>query len=188
MLALTAYDTYVEKLFDTLKRFTIALSQTGIEYRVIGGMAVFLHVTERNTMAARLTNDIDVAVDRRDVASIARAVEPFGFTYRHVAGVDMLVDAAKPKARSAVHLIFVREKVRPEYLEPVPDFSPVMPTSDGVLIAPVADLVKMKLTSFRLKDRVHIQDLDGVGLITPEIEAGLPEPLRQRLAEVRASE
>ncbi len=24
----------------------------------------------------------------------------------------------------------------------------------------------MKLTSFRLKDRVHIQDLDGVGLIT----------------------
>jgi len=183
MLALTAYDTYVEKLFDTLKRFTVALSQAGIEYRVIGGMAVFLHVNERDTMAARLTNDIDVAVDRRDIGSIARAVEPFGFTYRHVAGVDMLVETAKPKARSAVHLIFVREKVRPEYLEPVPDFSPVTPTSDGVLIAPVADLVKMKLTSFRLKDRVHIQDMDGVGLITPEIEAGLPEPLRQRLAK-----
>jgi hypothetical protein len=46
----------------------------------------------------------------------------------------------------------------------------------------------MKLTSFRLKDRVHIQDMDGVGLITTEIEAGLPEALRQRLAEVRASE
>jgi len=56
------------------------------------------------------------------------------------------------------------------------------------LIAPVADLVKMKLTSFRDKDRVHVRDMDGVGLITPEIEAGLPEPLRQRLAEVRASE
>ena len=56
------------------------------------------------------------------------------------------------------------------------------------LIAPVADLVRMKLTSYRLKDRVHIQDLDGVGLITPEIEAQLPEPLRHRLAEVRASE
>jgi len=36
--------------------------------------------------------------------------------------------------------------------------------------------------------RIHIQDLDGVGLITPEIEAGLSEPLRQRLAEVRASD
>jgi hypothetical protein len=46
----------------------------------------------------------------------------------------------------------------------------------------------MKLTSFRLKDRVHIQDLDGVGLITPEIEAELSEPLRRRLAEVRSTE
>jgi len=54
----------------------------------------------------------------------------------------------------------VDEKVRPGYLEPVPDFSPVMPTSDGVLIAPVADLVKMKLTSFRDKDRVHVRDMD----------------------------
>jgi hypothetical protein len=46
----------------------------------------------------------------------------------------------------------------------------------------------MKLTSYRLKDRVHIQDLDSVGLITPEIETGLPELLRNRLAETRASE
>jgi hypothetical protein len=46
----------------------------------------------------------------------------------------------------------------------------------------------MKLTSFRLKDQVHVQDLDGVNLITPEIEAELADVLRQRLAEVRASE
>ncbi len=46
----------------------------------------------------------------------------------------------------------------------------------------------MKLTSFRLKDKVHVQDLDGVGLITPEIEEELPDLLRQRLAEVRASD
>jgi hypothetical protein len=45
----------------------------------------------------------------------------------------------------------------------------------------------MKLTSFRLKDQVHIQDLDSAHLITPEIEAALPEALRVRLAEVRAA-
>jgi hypothetical protein len=39
-----------------------------------------------------------------------------------------------------------------------------------------------------LKDQVHIQDLDSVGLITPEIEASLSEALRERLAKVRASE
>jgi hypothetical protein len=49
-------------------------------------------------------------------------------------------------------------------------------------------LVKMKLTSFRLKDRVHIQDLDSVGLITPDIEAQLSPPLKARLQEVRATE
>jgi hypothetical protein len=46
----------------------------------------------------------------------------------------------------------------------------------------------MKLTSFRLKDKVHIQDLDGVGLITPEIGAALPNALRERLREVRTLE
>ena len=72
-------------------------------------------------------------------------------------------------------------------MEAIPDSEPAR-TKEGILIAPVADLVRMKLTSFRLKDKVHIQDMDSVGLITPEIEASLSEPLRERLAEVRATE
>ena len=60
--------------------------------------------------------------------------------------------------------------------------------ANGISIISVADLVKMKLTSFRLKDRVHIQDLDGVGLITPDIEAQLSPTLKARLQEVRATE
>ena len=188
MLTLTAYDTFVEQLFAVMTRFTDALAKAAIEYRLVGGMAVLLHVRDRDPTAARLTNDVDVAVKRTDLEAIIRAVEPFGFNFRHVAGVDMLVDSAKPSARSAIHLVFVGEKVRKEYVEPVPGFSPPAKTVEGALIAPVTDLVRMKLTSFRLKDRVHIQDMDGVGLITPEIEAGLPEVLRQRLAEVRASD
>jgi hypothetical protein len=88
----------------------------------------------------------------------------------------VLVDPESPRATSAVHLIFVREQVRVSDLEMIPDSEPF------------ADLVRMKLTGFRLKDKVHIQDMDSVGLITPEIEAGLSEPLRSRLAEVRATE
>ena len=68
----------------------------------------------------------------------------------------------------------------------MPGFSPAVETAEGVLLAPVADLVRMKLTSYCLKDRVHIQDLDGVGLITPAIEESLPETLLERLAEIRA--
>ena len=44
----------------------------------------------------------------------------------------------------------------------------------------------MKLTSFRAKDEAHIKDLDEAGLITTEIEAGLPAILRDRLAQARA--
>ena len=43
----------------------------------------------------------------------------------------------------------------------------------------------MKLTSLRLKDKVHLLDMDSAGLITPKIEAGLPEALRERLLGVR---
>lgn len=188
MLTIAAYDRHVEQLFETLRRVARALDQARIEYRVIGGVAVFLHVSDRDPRAARSTRDVDVAVDRDQLASIIEAVRPLGFAYRHAAGVDMLVDASEPKARSAVHLVFVRERVRPDYLEPVPGFSPPVRTREGVLLAPVADLVRMKLTSYRLKDRVHLQDLDAVGLITPDVEAQLSEVLRQRLREVRASE
>ena len=188
MIDIASIDRHVEQLFDTLSRLAAALRAAGVEYRVVGGMAVYLHVEERDPLAARLTRDIDVAIRRDDLARLAEAVLPFGFHYRHAAGVDMLVDAQAPRSRSAVHFVFVREKVRAGYLEAVPEFSPPVEARDGVLLAPVADLLRMKLTSFRLKDRVHIQDLDAVGLITPEIEAALPAPLRARLAEVRASE
>ncbi|MGH7268447.1 MAG: hypothetical protein ACREMB_26815 [Candidatus Rokuibacteriota bacterium] len=188
MLTIAAYDRHVEQLFDVLSRLTRAFAPAGIDYRVVGGVAVFLHVHARDPLAARATRDVDVVIDRTRLAAIAEAVRPFGFEYRHAAGVDMLVDARHPRARSAVHLLFVREKVRPDYPEPVPDFSPPVRTAEGLLLAPVADLVRMKLTSFRLKDRVHVKDLDAVGLVTPDVEAALSPVLRERLREVRATE
>ncbi len=188
MITAKAVDQHVEQLFEVLRRLHAALTKAGIPYRVVGGMGVFFQVSARNPLAARLTQDVDVAIDRKDLQRIAAAVKDFGFRYRHAAGVDLLVDATKPKARSAVHFVFVREKVRPDYVEPVPDFSKPKLTEEGILLAPVADLVRMKLTSFRLKDKVHLQDMDSVGLITPKIEAGLPDALRERLHELRAEE
>jgi hypothetical protein len=177
----------VEQLFEVLNRVGSALREAGIEYRVIGGLAVYLHVSERDELAARMTRDIDLAVNRSDLDRIAAAVRPYGFALRHVAGIDMLVDAAKPSARSAVHLVMAGERVRPTDIAPIPEFSIPVETSEGILIVPVADLLRMKLTSYRLKDKVHIQDMDGVGLITPEVEAALPGGLRERLVEVRAA-
>ena len=188
MLVNTFFENKVEQLFEVAGRLAKALSQAGIEYRVIGGFAAYMHVNEIEPMAARLTRDIDVAIDRKDLEAIAEATRPFGFRYRHAAGVDMLIDAEAPKAHSAVHLVFIGEKVRKEYTEPVPTFSPPVRYENGISIISVADLVKMKLTSFRDKDRVHVRDMDGVGLITPEVEAGLSPTLAERLKHIRATE
>ncbi|MCW5982781.1 MAG: hypothetical protein KIT09_32125 [Bryobacteraceae bacterium] len=188
MLTIASYDRQVEQLFDLVDRLGRAFAAAGIEYRLVGGMAVYFHVQERDPLAARLTRDIDVAVQRSDIGRVAEAVRPFGLEYRHAAGVDMLVDAGEPSVRSAVRLVFACERIRPDYLEPVPDFSSPARTAEGVLLAPVLDLLVMKLTSFRLKDQVHIKDMDGVGLITPEMEARLPAALRDRLRHVRSVE
>jgi len=186
MLVNSIFEVALDQILDVAKRFSGALESAGIPFRIIGGLAVFVHVEQRDPLAARLTRDVDVAIDRRDLERISAAVAPHGFHYRHVAGVDMFL-TGDGKARSGVHAVFVGEKVRPEYVEPIPGSVPVR-SEQGILIASVADLVHMKLTSFRLKDKVHIQDMDGVGLITPEIEAGLSSILRERLAEVRATE
>jgi len=186
VISIQAYDRHVEQIFEVLQRVARALAGAGIPYRVVGGLAAYLHISERDPLAARMTRDIDLAVRRADVQRIREAVRPLGLELRHAAGVDMLVDAAQPKARSAVHLVFAGEKVRADYPEAVPELSPAAETPEGILLAPVADLVRMKLTSFRLKDKVHLQDLDGVGLITPEIEARLPEVLLGRLRELRS--
>jgi hypothetical protein len=162
-----------------------AFAAAGLEYRVIGGLAVYLYVEEAEPDAGRLTRDVDITVRRQDLDQIARAVEPFGMQYKHVAGVDMLVQAGESSARRAVRLIFTGENVKESYPEPAPAIGPYR-RLHGVRLVPLADLVRMKLTSFRSKDETHVKDLDEAGRITPEIEADLSEVLRARLAQVRA--
>jgi hypothetical protein len=44
--------------------------------------------------------------------------------------------------------------------------------------------VRMKLTSFRDKDRVHLRDLMEVGLVDESWRERVPEALRTRLQEL----
>src|SRR5258707_10783001 len=110
MLVNTYFENKVEQLFEVAGRLAKALSQAGIEYRVIGGFAAYMHVNEIEPMAARLTRDIDVAIDRKDLEAIAEPTRPFGFPYRHAAGEGMLGAAATPEAPSPLHLAFTAEK------------------------------------------------------------------------------
>jgi len=55
----------------------------------------------------------------------------------------------------------------------------------SVPVAPLADLLKMKLNSLRAKDMAHIETLDEAGLITASIESELPHLLLEHLQRSR---
>ncbi len=146
---------------------------------------MYLYVEEVEPDAGRLTKDVDIAVRRAELEKIAEAAVEFGLQHRDVAGVDMLVRPDQPSGRRAIHLVFAGEKVRPEDPAPIPELGTARRMKDLRLV-PLADLVRMKLTSFRIKDQMHLKDLDEARLIVPEMEAGLLPVLAERLAQVRA--
>ena len=63
-----------------------------------------------------------------------------------------------------MHVLYANEKVRPEYLLPTPDVTEVE-RGPAYQMLTLEALVRMKLTSFRLKDQVHILDMLSVGLL-----------------------
>src|SRR5260370_29697531 len=106
----------MEQLFERMRRFHAAMDAAGLSYRIVGGVAAFLHVYDREPDQARSTRDVDAAVARVDLPRIIAAAEKGGLRHKHAAAIDMLVDADQPGAPSSVHLIFIRQQLPPRYL------------------------------------------------------------------------
>lgn len=173
----------VEKVKDRLDRVVRALDNAGIAYAVVGGNAVQLWVAQVDESAVRNTRDVDIVLRRNDLPAARVALEAGGFVFRQAAGVTMFLDGPDARARDAVHVVFAGEKVRPEYPEAVP------PVDDYELIKDIRamkleSLVRMKLTSFRDRDRVHIRDMIAVGLVDETWLDRFSSPLQQRLKEL----
>lgn len=173
----------VEKVRQRLLRAARVLKRAKVPYAVAGGNAVAAWVARIDEAAVRNTQDVDILLRRSDLPAARKALEHAGFVYRHAAGVDMFLDGPSAKARDAVHIVFAAEKVRPAYPEAAPDVSESEETGDFQLLT-LAALVRMKLTSFRDKDRVHLRDLIGVGLVDNSWLQRVPTALRPRLQEL----
>jgi len=173
----------VEKVRERLARATEALDAVRVPYAVVGGNAVAAWVSRVDESAVRNTQDVDILLRRSDLDAAAEALASVGFLRRHAAGVEMFLDGPGARARDAVHVIFAGEKVRPEYAEPAPEVADAERSGPYAVISLHA-LVRMKLTSFRDKDRVHLRDLMGVGLVDASWLAKLPAPLSARLKEL----
>jgi hypothetical protein len=182
-LQLTVLDRMVlavERVRDRLVRATAALNAAGVLYAVAGGNAVAAWVATIDTAAVRNTQDVDILLRRADLDAAARALEAVGFVRRHVAGIDIFLDGPDAKARDAVHVVIAQEKVRPEYDAPAPDVTE-FEQQDQFKVLALESLVRMKLTSFRDKDRTHLRDMLDVGLIDDTWPSRFTPELAQRL-------
>jgi hypothetical protein len=173
----------VEKVRDRLLRATAALEKASVPYAVSGGNAVAAWVSRVDEAAVRNTRDVDILIRRSDFEAAKAALADAGFVYRHAASVDMFLDGPGAKARDAVHVVFAGEKVREEYLLPAPDVSESESSARFRILA-LESLVRMKLTSFRDKDRMHLRDLADVGLIDANWYDRFPSELASRLREL----
>lgn len=154
----------VQAVRERALRATAALERAGIPYAMAGGNAVAAWVSRVDRAAVRNTQDVDILVRRADLDAVKAALESVGFVHANVMDVTCFIDGPDGKARDAVHLLFAGEKVRPTYPIATPDVTEREQADDYAVVS-LESLVQMKLTSFRRKDQVHLQDMISLGLI-----------------------
>src|SRR5712691_3957035 len=168
-----------EKVKERLRRATRALDAAGVPYAVIGGNAVAEWVARIDEDAVRNTRDVDLLVRRADFAKTRTALEGAGFVYHHLLDIEVFIDGPQGKPSGGVHLLFAGEKVRTQDEHPCPGLDESEAAAEFRVVSLPA-LVRMKLLTWRLKDRVHLLDMIQVGLLDATWPARLPPPLRGR--------
>lgn len=173
----------VEQVRHRLLLSSNALRSAGVEYAVVGGNAVAVWVATVDRAAVRNTQDVDILIRRLDFDSARSALEGVGFVYRRAAGLDLFLDNAAASPRECVHLIFAGEIIKPG--EPAANLDVAESTDMGAFrVLNLDALVRIKLTAYRDKDRTHLRDLIGVGLIDKSWTGTLPEVLSARLQSI----
>lgn len=176
----------IESVKNRLDRAAAALGSAGVKYAVVGGNAVAAWVSRVDAAAVRNTRDVDILLRREDMERAKAALESAGFIHRRVASLgkaaamDVFLDGPDAKVRDAIHILWAGEKAVPDAIETTPELGNTE-AGDGFELIPLDDLVRMKLTSFRDKDRMHLRDLLSVGLLDESWTACFTGVLGERL-------
>lgn len=177
----------MERVEQRLHRVTAALDAAGVAYAVIGGNAVAAWVARIDPGATRTTKDVDLLVDRGDIDRVSAVLTGLGFRREDLRSPTLFVDETETNRKTGAHVVWAGEKVRPSYAHAAPTLAEAVRDPAGFQVLSLTALVRMKLTSFRDLDRVHIADLLRAGLIDDAVRTPLPDDLRARLAEIEAS-
>lgn len=175
--------TAAQKVEERLLRATAALDAAGVPYAVIGGNAVANWITRVDESLVRFTRDVDILLRRTDIDAAAEALSRRGFIRRHAAGIEMFLDGPDSKAGDAVHVLFAGERVREDDVVPCPAIDEIV-QGERYRVLTLEALVRMKLTSNRKKDQVHLEDFIDAQLIDRSWIGRFPVVLNQRLKQV----
>jgi hypothetical protein len=180
------FESGMHSLVNDLENITKTLHAAGVRFEIVGGVAVNVHIFSLQRSRSFVTRDIDILVNRNDLQRITTAAEGLGYRAKKMMGGYTLIRPDQDLAE-AIHLIFAGEKSKSTQVSPHPVLHPENKQLFDITIpvAPLVDLIQMKLNSLRPKDIIHLETLDDVGLITPVIERELSPVLQERLKEAR---
>ena len=170
----------MDKVRERMERACLALAAAKVPYAIIGGNAVAAWVATRDEGAVRNTKDVDILLAMADADAATQALSSVGFVHVMTMGVTMFLDGPEGKPSQAIHVIWAGERVRADY----PVAAPTVDRSieiEGKRIVELLSLLEMKLVSNRDKDRVHVRDMIGVGLIDDSWLEKLEPTLATRL-------
>ena len=176
----------IDAVKQRLKRAAAALEALGVDYAIVGDNAVAAWVSRVDESAVRNTRDVDIFLRREDAEKAREALEAAGFVHRRIASLgkagamDVFLDGPDAKVRDAVHVLWAGEKPVPDAIENTPELNETE-AGEGFALVPLQNLVRMKLISFRDKDRMHLRDLLSVGLIDESWPTRFPSELAARL-------
>jgi len=172
-----------ENVKERLRRATRALDAAGVPYAVVGGNAVAEWVARVDEGATRNTKDVDILMDRADLDAFRSALESAGFIYHHVWGVDAFIDGPRGKPSEGVYHLFAGEKLKPGDLQELPTLADSERAIEFQVVS-LEGITRMKLIAWRLKDRVHLLDMIGVGLLGASWPSRFTPALGARLQQL----
>ena len=172
------------EVFHSLERIAERLTELGVPYAVVGGMAMFLHGYRR------FTEDVDVLVTRDGLKVIHDQLEGRGYL-PPFAGSKNLRDA-----ENGVRIEFIVAGEFPGDGKPkpvaFPDPSATSKTVAGIRCLDLARLIELKLASGmtnpgRLKDLGDVQEMIGKLGLSLEFADQLDPYVRDRFLQLHAA-
>jgi hypothetical protein len=172
-----------EKVKERLRRATRALDAAAAPYAVAGGNAVAEWVGRIDEDAVRNTRDVDILIRRPDFPAARACLEAVGFIYHEILEIDTFIDGPQGKPSGGIQVLYAGEKVRRDDNYKLPEIEESERARE-FQVAALEALVRMKLIAWRDKDRTHLRDMIGVGLLDATWPARLPAPLGDRLQKL----